>query len=266
MSASLPPELYYLSNFRQALAWIGARYADLLSAEESHFIARFGELPWPAQALLVRMVMRQGSHFRASKLSYAEIGAIEAPARQLIELGWLSEQAPLEAAELAALLRKDELLAHLPLADRRATQKKAELLEQLLALDLPAQPFAAWCPTLAERLYSLTVGELCDRLRLLFFGNLGQDWSEFVLADLGIFRYEPVAIGADSRAFRNRDGLEARASPAFRGRRADGGAAGHPGRFRHGQCLPAVAPCQAAVPDRPAAGKARRAGAGAGYL
>lgn len=208
MSASLPPELYYLSNFRQALAWIGARYADLLSAEESHFIARFGELPWPAQALLVRMVMRQGSHFRASKLSYAEIGAIEAPARQLIELGWLSEQAPLEAAELAALLRKDELLAHLPLADRRATQKKTELLEQLLALDLPAQPFAAWCPTLAERLYSLTVGELCDRLRLLFFGNLGQDWSEFVLADLGIFRYEPVAIGADSRAFRNREDVE----------------------------------------------------------
>lgn len=28
--------------------------------------------------------------------------------------------------------------------------------------------------------------ELCDRLRLILFGNLAQDWSEFVLADLGI--------------------------------------------------------------------------------
>jgi len=34
MPTSLPPELYYLSNFRTALAWIGERSADLLSDEE----------------------------------------------------------------------------------------------------------------------------------------------------------------------------------------------------------------------------------------
>ena len=33
------------------------------------------------------------------------------------------------------------------------------------------------------------VGDLCERLRLMFFGNLRQDWSEFVLADLGVFKY-----------------------------------------------------------------------------
>lgn len=45
--------------------------------------------------------------------------------------------------------------------------------------------------------------DLCDRLRLMFFGNLHQDWSEFVLADLGIYTYEksssapnPVACAA----------------------------------------------------------------------
>lgn len=204
MSAPLPPELYYLGNFRTALAWVGERYADLLSAEESSFIARFAALPLPAQALLVRMVMRKGCHFRASKLQYAEIGATHAAAATLLELGWLSDRAPLEAREVAALLRKDELLAHLPLADRRASQKKAELEAQLAALELPAQPFAAWCPGLDERLYSLQVGALCDRLRLLFFGNLSQDWSEFVLTDLGIFRYEAVPISPESRGFRCR--------------------------------------------------------------
>jgi hypothetical protein len=208
MSTPLPPELYYLSNFRTALAWVGERYADLLSDEESGFITRFAELPVPAQALLVRMVMRQGSHFRASKLQYAEIGDLESAATALIELDWLSDQTPLTAAEIAALLRKDELLAHLPLSDRRAAQKKGELEAQLLALELPAQPFAAWCPNLADRLYSLQVGELCDRLRLLFFGNLSQDWSEFVLADLGIYRYEPVAISPESRGFRCREDVE----------------------------------------------------------
>jgi hypothetical protein len=208
MSVPLPPELYYLGNFRTALAWVDERHADLLSDEESRFIARFAELAVPAQALLVRMVMRKGSHFRASKLRYDEIGDIAAAARPLLELGWLSERAPLEAAAVAALLRKDELLAHLPLADRRASQKKAELEAQLLALELPAQPFAAWCPNLDERLYSLQVGELCDRLRLLFFGNLSQDWSEFVLADLGIYRYEPVAIAPESRGFRSREDVD----------------------------------------------------------
>ncbi|WP_201486743.1 VRR-NUC domain-containing protein [Pseudomonas sp. OF001] len=208
MSVPLPPELYYLGNFRTALAWVDERHADLLSDEESRFIARFAELAVPAQALLVRMVMRKGSHFRASKLRYDEIGDIAAAARPLLELGWLSERAPLEAAAVAALLRKDELLAHLPLADRRASQKKAELEAQLLALELPAQPFAAWCPNLDERLYSLQVGELCDRLRLLFFGNLSQDWSEFVLADLGIYRYEPVAIAPESRGFRCREDVD----------------------------------------------------------
>ena len=48
------------------------------------------------------------------------------------------------------------------------------------------------------------VGELCERLRLMFFGNLHQGWSEFVLADLGIFRYEAVALDVASRAFQNR--------------------------------------------------------------
>src|SRR5690606_961200 len=128
--------------------------------------------------------------------------------RPLLDLGWVSEQAILSAAEVAELLRKDEVLAHLPLPDRRAAQKKSELLEQLQAQDLPEQTFSNWCPTLDDRLLSLQVGELCDRLRLMFFGNLSQDWSEFVLADLGIYRYEPVDITPHSRGFQCRQDIE----------------------------------------------------------
>lgn len=38
------------------------------------------------------------------------------------------------------------------------------------------------------------VGVLCDWLWLMFFGNLYQDWSEFVFVDFGVFQYESVLI------------------------------------------------------------------------
>ncbi|MWV17011.1 VRR-NUC domain-containing protein [Pseudomonas sp. L-22-4S-12] len=208
MPSSLPPELYYLSNFCTALAWVGERYADVLNAEEKAFIDTFGTLHRPSQALLVRMIMRRGLHFRLRKLSYPEIGDCTAAARPLIELSWVTEQALLMPEEIAELLRKDELLNHLPLPDCRASQKKSELIDQLLTQGLPAQPFAHWCPGLDDRLLSLRVGELCDRLRLMFFGNLAQDWSEFVLADLGIHRYEAVEVGPESRGFRCRQDID----------------------------------------------------------
>ncbi|WP_341304638.1 VRR-NUC domain-containing protein [Pseudomonas sp. TMP25] len=208
MPAALPPELYYLSNFRTALVWVAGRYADLLTAEEQTFIAAFQQLPWQSQALLVRMIMRRGSHFRLSKLDYPEIGDCLVAAQPALELGWLSADALLATPEIADLLRKDELLAHLPLANKRVAQKKAGLVEQLLTQDLPPQSFARWCPALDDRLLSLLVGELCDRLRLMFFGNLAQDWSEFVLADLGIFRYEAVDISPQSRGFQSRQDVD----------------------------------------------------------
>ncbi len=208
MPTALPPELYYLANFRTALAWVSERYGDLLSTEEIAFIRDFSALATRPQALLVRMIMRKGPHFRASKLSYAEIGELDGCVPELVALGWVSELAPLSITELGGLLRKDELLAHLPLTDCRRGAGKGELMAQLEERCLEPQSFQTWCPHIGDRLYSLTVGELCDRLRLMFFGNLSQNWSEFVLAELGIFRYEPVAITPDSRGFRSREDLQ----------------------------------------------------------
>ena len=102
MPAALDPSLYYLANFRTALAWIGERYSDLLDAVEAAFLQGFSALPQSSQALLVRLVMRKGPHFRASKLSYDEIGNVSAAAEPLLRLGWLTEDAELTLAELFA--------------------------------------------------------------------------------------------------------------------------------------------------------------------
>jgi len=56
-----------------------------------------------------------------------------------------------------------------------------------------------------DSIYHVDVLALCDRLRLMFFGNLRQDWSEFVLADLGLYAYERVDFSADARAFVSRE-------------------------------------------------------------
>jgi hypothetical protein len=204
MHSQLDPRFYYLANFRQALTWLQERYGDLLNEAEHEFIWQFFAMDMPAQALLVRMIMRRGSHFRLSKLSYEEIGCARQAVTPLFEAGWVRHDAELSLEELFKLLRKDEVLQHLAGPTARKSQNKAELLAQLAEAYTEPRAFAAWCPGSEEQIVSLTIDALCERLRLMFFGNLRQDWSEFVLAELGIFRYERVELTADSRAFRHR--------------------------------------------------------------
>lgn len=210
-TTALPPHrLYYLHNFVRALDWLRTRYADVLDAPEQDFIARFAQLPEPAQALLVRLVMRRGPWFRAGKLAYEEIGDIHAAAAPLLALGWLDATAPMTLAELFAVHTHREVATlFAATCTHQATAKsqtKAALLQALQPHHTTAQPYRQWHPTSTEVVWRVAQGvtELCTRLRLMFFGNLHQGWSEFVLADLGLFQYEVVPFDAQSRAFQCR--------------------------------------------------------------
>ncbi|MDB5958960.1 MAG: hypothetical protein JWP59_254, partial [Massilia sp.] len=55
----------------------------------------------------------------------------------------------------------------------------------------------------ADPLLKVAVKPLCERLRLIFFGNFRQDWTELILSDLGVVRYEQVDISTASRGFRS---------------------------------------------------------------
>ena len=206
---SLDDPLYYLKNFQAVLCWVNERYRDLLNEEERGFIEGFSGMPEAARALLVRMIMRKGSLFRASKLRYAEIGDTHEVARPLLDTGWVDADAALTFEELGSLLTKAELVATFRHHQPNAKLRKPELIEQLQSVAGEPRRFVQWCPHSDDRVYTLRLMALCDRLRLMFFGNLHQDWSEFVLADLGIYRYETVAFSPESRAFRCRDDIEA---------------------------------------------------------
>jgi tetratricopeptide (TPR) repeat protein len=208
MRQALENPFYYLNNFQQVLAWVSRHHSDLLDEAERDFIDRFALLPQASQALLVRMVMRKGTLFRAGKLRYPEIGCPRHAALPLIEHGWIDAERALTLEQLFALMTKGELLQVFEAA-ASANLRKAELLESLRAVHDTAKPFQAWCRHIEDAVFALCIDDLCERLRLLFFGNIHQDWSEFVLADLGIYRYEQVAFSPTSRAFTCRTDLDA---------------------------------------------------------
>lgn len=246
IAAPLEDPLYYLANFEQVLAWVAERHGDLLGDDEHAFLALFAGLPLGSRALLVRMVMRKGEHFRPSRLAYpeidAEIGDTESALAPLVAAGLVEEAPVLDVATLFTQLRLTELRQALAEEIRAAglppAAGKSVLREALLARDASPRSLAVWWPEAPEEVVRLTVMATCDRLRLMFFGNLRQDWSEFVLAELGHQRFEAVPFGVDARAFSHREEVDAYlALHALRGRLEEGGA---------------PVELAAAVPERPA--------------
>src|SRR5882724_3849714 len=204
-----PRPFYYLENFCTALVWLRQRYGDLLSDTEHAFIERFHELPRESAALLVRMIGRKGDLFRTSKLAYAEIGCPSEAATALIELGWVDCQPVLTLAELGRLLRKSELQRAFKMTAAECCARKPEVLSGLGAASAPPRTFVEWWPDAPDVIYRVVINPLCERLRLLFFGNFHQDWSQFVLADLGIFKYEKVPRDPATRAFHTSGHIDA---------------------------------------------------------
>ena len=183
----LENEFYYLDNFQRVLDWIGERYADLLDAQEHAFLAAFPALPHAARALFVRMVMRKGTLFRASKLRYAEIGCPVEAAGHLLGTGWIEADPELSLDELFDLLSKPEVAEAFPHL-RQKSARKGDLLEALRADCADSRRFSGWYGDCSDVAWRIHVKPLCDRLRLVFFGNLRQGWTDFVLSDLGLFR------------------------------------------------------------------------------
>ena len=200
----LTDPFYYLNNFQTVLASIDRRYAELLSSEERQFIAHFSALPRASGALLVRMVMRQGSLFRRSRLKYSEIGETAAAVAPLLQAGWVDDSPDLEVNQLQRLLTKAELLRYFPASRPYRTLSKSGLVAVLHAQFPGSKPFLSWCQDSGDVVYRLDVAALCERFRLIFFGNFHQDWTEFVLTDLGIFDYETIPASLQSLAFRTR--------------------------------------------------------------
>ncbi len=224
--ASLDNPFYYLINARQVIDWCLLHYADLLLDDEIHLLEKLLALPENAQGLLIRLIMRKGDLFRDDSLNYPEVGygtKLRRASEQLQASGLIDLCPRVSLPELTHLCRKPEALALLQYCHRRYSPPQirpiakhskqdllafAEAVSDYLPEDERQQTLFDWWPAAAFQLMQLRCGPLFERLRLMFFGNLYQNWSEFVLAELGIQKYEHVAFTPESRAFRHRQEVD----------------------------------------------------------
>jgi hypothetical protein len=206
-AAPVLAEGYYLDNFLRMLDHVVEQYRDLLAPEELAFATLVHRLSTGASRLYVRLLTRKGPLFRRDRLAYAEIPELDAAAAELLEAGLLDrgEDAPL--ADWLALLLREELAALAaeigPLTAAGARQKRRPELQELLLAPPSADVVQAAVAARLEVLRPLGQ-ERIALYRLLFFGNLYQDWTEFLLSDLGIVTYERYELRVEHRLFDSR--------------------------------------------------------------
>lgn len=212
-TADLENPLYYLENFETVVRWVRQHHSDLLTTEETGQIDNLLALKRPARALLARMVMRSGELFRLEKLNYPELGEpVAKAAESLAQTGWIDENPDIRLEDLFRLFTLAEVRP--ALADRisaaglPARAAKGLLRDTLVPMHPDPAPVDRWLPDFPTSVIRLNHMPLFDRLRLMFFGNLRQSWSDFVLVELGHQQYEQVPLSAESRAFNERDHVD----------------------------------------------------------
>jgi len=192
------PEAYYLDNVITLFEHVESLYADILEQQQLDFIQQFSALSENAKKLYVRLLNRTHQRFRLSKLNYPEISMIGQAVKRLESDGFLQVNPAIEDGELIALFSKSELLSlHPDQANLRKLSRSAlddvllehtehGFIEQLAQSDSILQ---------VEQKDSYT---LCQ---MLFFGNLNQSMTDFVLRDLGLNQYENYHIDIHNRPY-----------------------------------------------------------------
>ena len=190
------------------LAGAEQRYRDLLGPIETAFLAEFRGLSRDARCVWVRLMSRKGPVFRRDRIAYDEIPDTAGALAELIAHGFATSGGEEDAASLLALLLRSEIerIANELTGRVDGRRTKAKLVEDLRE-SIPGNVLIE----AARRQVSfvrLRRREESRIFRLLFFGNLYQDWTELVLTDLDLWRYESYSLRTDLRRFKNRRALD----------------------------------------------------------
>lgn len=213
-SSSLDDPLYYLRNAQQIIQLCLNHYSDLLLVDEIQRLKQLLSLDISTQALLIRIVMRKGLLFRTDKLNYAEVANLNEAIIVLDKTGYVYSKPEISISSLCDLSRREECIAlaqHLlPSMIFPASTRKTDIRDALVISfsEEKAKPIQAWWPDAAFQIIELRCNDLFERLRLMFFGNLYQNWSEFVLTELGLQQFEKVPLTTESRPFQSRSEVD----------------------------------------------------------
>jgi hypothetical protein len=196
-------EGYYLTNFLSLINFVNKQYGDILKKDELLFIKKFKALPKDSARLYVRLISRSKNLFRLDKLNYLEIVDSKKAALNLASEGFLVFDGEWESEELISLFTKLELIGFLRTVSNKlkSSCSREEVLEEVLKNY--EDEFYLWVKNSFHTLCPLGV-DIESLFRLLFFGNLEQSLSEFILEDVGVLRFEKYRLTKKDRYFQNR--------------------------------------------------------------
>ena len=198
MQPNLPTD-YYLDNVLILFEHVESLYRDIIPKTDLEFLESFSGLTTDAKRLYIRLLNRSHVLFRLSKLNYAEIGSIPSAMQELESLDFLKIDFALERADLIRLFNQSELLAFHPQKTLLKKIKRSEL--DVLLLESEADFFSQL--QASDQFIQVLRKESYQLCQMLFFGNLSQSMTDFVLRDLGLNRYENYDINPQNRPYKN---------------------------------------------------------------
>ncbi len=197
-----PPltESYYLDNVITLFSHVENVYGDILNADHIDFLRLFTGLPENGKKLYVRLLNRRNEWFCLSKLNYPEINSIKRAVRSLQDSGLIQVSNTPDLENIIGLINKAELTKLHP--EKKLLQKLGRRELDIFLLENRNDEF---CRRLWEYDLFLKVlhKDIYLLMQMLFFGNLNQSMTDFVLRDLGLYQYESYTIDTDNRPYRS---------------------------------------------------------------
>ena len=190
-SAKKLSQHYYHDNVNALFGFIGERYQNILDNTERDFLHTYHSLSQPAQQLYSRLLMRTRHFVRAGHINYPEIPKTQEALAELVEHDLCRTASHDNAPDWIGLFRREELSAVLPAIPQSIGDlaQCPNIRRQLNTPDLfGATPLDLLQHT--DQVYHIALKDAFLNFQLLFFGDLYQDISAFVLRDLGLARYE----------------------------------------------------------------------------
>ena len=185
-----PPPSYYRDNCTLAFEFVSQQYNDILPQFILDQLRAYSEVSLDAQRLFARMLTRKGPYYRIDSLDYDEIGDKDCAIKELQDRRLILNRAVGPADKLLKLVPKKEVLTLWPNLDYR--DRKNELVLKILSGYSDQQiTLKLWNRFPYIRVYDEQAWRLIE---LLYFGNGAQSWSEFVIRDLGISKFQSPAL------------------------------------------------------------------------
>jgi hypothetical protein len=183
----LPVELapaYYLDDFIAVIDGVRARYGNMLTPEESSYLAKLDSLSRPAKQLFTRLVNRRGPFFRVEKIIYPEIADIDEALLELTAKALLEHcRSQSASVDVLTCFTHAELIAALGNNKPAGVGRKGELISwigQWEGYDHWMQEFFE-----SSRVIRVPKSDPWHFVRFLFFGELRENLSDFVTRALG---------------------------------------------------------------------------------